>query len=81
MSTVDHIERALGVVSLLVFAGAGCASIYAIVSTIAPSAGRIIDALYGRPVTPAAPATPHVASTPSRRGVEAVAAPAIQVRQ
>lgn len=81
MTPTDHIEHALGVVSLLVFAGAGGFSVYAIVSTIAPSAGRIIDALHGRPVPPAAPATPHVASTPLRRGVGAAAAPALQVRR
>lgn len=49
-------------------------------TTIVPNADRIVDALYGRPLPPAASATPHVACTPSRRGDEAAAAPALQVR-
>ena len=77
---LDYAEHALGVLSLLVFAGAGGLSVYGMFVTIAPNVGRIVDALSGRPVTPAASATPHVASTPSRRGVEAAAAPAIRTR-
>ena len=48
-------------------------------ATIAPALPRMRAALRG-PVTPAASATPHVARNPQRRGVEAAAAPALQVR-
>jgi hypothetical protein len=49
-------------------------------TTIASNADRIVDALSGRPLPPAASVTLVVARTPSRRGVEAAAAPALQVR-
>jgi len=45
-----------------------------IVSTVAPNWHRMVAAYRGHPVNPAAPATPHVASTPSRRGVAAIIA-------
>jgi hypothetical protein len=78
--TMDHAQHALGVLSLAVFAGAGGFSLYAMVATIAPSWRRMVDAYHGRPVSPAASATPHVARNPQRRGVEAAAPPALQVR-
>ncbi len=78
---LDHVEHALGVLCLYVFAGAGIASAVAIVATVVPKWRHMADAIYGRPVLPAASATPHVARIPSRRGVEAAAAPALQVRR
>jgi len=77
---MNHAAHALGVLSLCVFAGAGGFSLYAMASTIAPNWRRMVDAYHGRPVSPAASATPHVARNPQRRGVEAAAAPALQVR-
>lgn len=83
---LDHFEHALGVLSLLVFAGAGGFSLYAIAVTALPQWRRIARLAAGHidvafvPVAPAASATPHVACTPSRRGDEAAAAPALQVR-
>lgn len=44
----DHIAHALGVLSLLVFAGAGGFSLYAIAVTIAPEWGRIARLASGR---------------------------------
>jgi hypothetical protein len=79
MTALDHVQHALGVLSLTVLAGAGGFSLYAMVATIAPALPRMRAALRG-PVSPAASATPHVAPNPQRRGVEAAAAPALQVR-
>jgi hypothetical protein len=56
-------------------------AVLTIVRTVAPNWHRMVAAYRGHPVPPAAPATPHVASTPSRCGVGAAAAPAFQVRQ
>lgn len=81
MTAADHIMHALGVASLCVFAGAGGLAVYAIAATIGPNWSRMVAAYRGHPVPPAAPAIPPVASIPSRRGVGAAAAPALQVRQ
>ena len=87
MTLTDNIEHALGAASLFVMASAGGYSVYAIAATVAPQWRRIVRLAAGNiepaiaPVPPAAPATPHVASTPSRRGVGAAAAPAFQVCQ
>lgn len=78
MTSAEHIMHALGVASLCVFAGAGGLAAYAIASTISPNWRRMVEAYHGHPVPPAAPAIPPVASTPSRRGVGAAAAPAIR---
>lgn len=82
---LDHVEHALGVLSLCVFAGAGGYAVHSIAATIAPQWRRITRLAAGN-IEPAfapsaASSTPHVDSIPQRRGVEAAAAPAIQVRQ
>lgn len=76
MTLTDHIEHALGVVSLLVFAGAGLVAVGITGATIVPNLHRIRAALCSAPIPQAASATPHVACNPQRRGVEAAAAPA-----
>ena len=86
MTLTDHIEHALGAASLLVMASAGGYSVYAIAATVVPHWRRIARLAAGNietafaPVPPAASSTPHVASIPQCRGVEAAAAPALQVR-
>lgn len=80
MTVMDHAAHALGVLSLCVFAEAGLFSLYVIGKTIAPNWRRMVDAYHGHPVSPAASATVGVARNPQRRGVEAAAAPALQVR-
>ncbi|MET0375983.1 MAG: hypothetical protein ABW128_17215 [Rhizorhabdus sp.] len=79
MTFMDHAQHALGVLSLTVFAGAGGFSLCAMVAPIAPARPRMRAVLRG-PVSPAASATVGVARIPQRRGVEAAAAPALQVR-
>ena len=76
MNAVDYIHYALGWAFLI---GMLITALWSLWSSIAPNVGRIVAALYGRPVTPAAPATPHVASTPSHRDVGAAAAPATRL--
>ncbi len=86
MTWNDHIAHALGVLSLCVFAGAGLASAYAIITTVVPQWRRIsrlamghIEVLYPEP--PAASDAPHASAFPQHRVDEAVAVPALQVRQ
>ena len=82
MTWLDHTERAMGVLSLCVFAGAGIASAYAIATTAVPQWRRIlrlamgrIEVLYHEPQ--AASDAPHASAFPQRRGDEAAAAPAL----
>lgn len=86
MTWLDHAAHAAGVLSLCVFAGAGIASAYAIITTTVPQWRRIsrlamghIEVLYPEPR--AASDMPHASAFPQRRGDEAAAAPALQVRQ
>jgi hypothetical protein len=77
MVNMDHLEHALGIVSLAVFAGAGIAGTATIARTIVPNGHRILAALRGEPISPAASDAPHAsAPLPQRRGVEAADAPA-----
>ena len=86
MTWGNHIAHGLGVLSLLIFAGAGIASAYAIVTTVVPQWRRIMRLAMGRievlyPDPQAASDAPHASAFPQRRGDEAAAAPALQVRQ
>jgi len=63
------------------FVGAAFAAIWALIDAIAPNRHRILAALRGEPVPPAASVEPHSTAHPTQlRRVEAAAEPTIQVR-
>lgn len=82
MTWLDHAALVAGVLSLCVFAGAGIASAYAIVTTVVPQWRRIMRLAMGRievlyPEPQAASDAPHASAFPQRPDVEVVAAPAL----
>jgi hypothetical protein len=79
MTAADHLQHLAGVASLVTIAAAGVASIWTIVSTVAPQAHRIAEGMRGRPVPPAASDAPHASAFPQLRAVEAGAQPTFRV--
>lgn len=82
MNWLDHAAHVAGVLSLCVFAGAGIASAYAIVTTVVPEWRRIIRLAMGHievlyPEPQAASDAPHASAFPQRCGDDAAAAPAL----
>ncbi len=77
MNAVDYIHYALGWAFLI---GMLITAIWTICSTIASSAGRILNALYGQPVSPAASSMPTIASRNQRRGDGATVASTLGAR-
>jgi hypothetical protein len=75
MNAADHLQHLAGVASLVIFAAAGAASLWAIVSTAAPQAHRIAEGMRDRPVPPAASDAPDASAIPKLRAVEADAQP------
>jgi hypothetical protein len=77
MTWLDTAHYALGWACLLAIL---TISVWTISSTIAPARHRILAALRGEPIPPAASGAPTApARHLQRRGVEAAAAPAFQV--
>jgi hypothetical protein len=76
--TVSDLMHAAGVVCIV---GAAIAAAWTLIATIVPNRHRILAALRGEPVPPAASVAPTRQRTlPQLRRVEAAAEPTIQVQ-
>lgn len=85
MTWGNHFAHALGVLCLLVFAGAGIAALGTIAVTVVPQWRRISRLAMGRievlyPEPQAASDAPHASALPQHRVDEAVAVPAFKAR-
>lgn len=77
MSWTDHVEHGLGLLSLLVFAGAGALAAFTSADSIIRQWPRIALALRGHPVPQADSDAPHASCASSLRAVEADVQPTL----
>jgi hypothetical protein len=78
MVTLDTAMHLAGIACLVILAGLSC---WILAGDLVGKRHRILAALRGEPISPAASGAPHApALLPQHRSVEATAVPAIQVR-